>query len=84
MLALLSKHEGAPPEILDRTRRRLCAHTLSATSEHAFSNVGLIMNKKKERLMADLVDFISLMRWHYRENGRGEVAKRLRCAAILE
>ena len=32
--------DGAPPEVVDWTRRRLCAQASSATSEHAFSKRG--------------------------------------------
>ena len=46
MLAWWSKHEGAPPEVVDWARRRLCAQASSATSEHAFSEAGLIISKK--------------------------------------
>ena len=39
--------DGAPPEVVDWARRRLCAQALSATSEHAFSKMGLIISKKR-------------------------------------
>ena len=71
-------------EIADLARRRLCAQASSATSERAFSKAGLIVSKKRQRLTADHVDGISLMGWHYKDNGWGELAKRPRCGARME
>ena len=59
-------------KIADLASRRLCAQALSATSECAFSNVGLIVSKKRQQLMVDHVDGIILMGWHYKDNGRGK------------
>ena len=76
--------DGAPPEVVDWARRRLCAQASSATSEHAFSKVGLIIGKKRQRLTADNVDGISLLGWHYQDNDWGESAKRPRCVPQVE
>ena len=76
--------EGAPPEVVDWARRRLCGQASSATSGHAFSKAGLIISKKRQRLMADDVDDISLMGWHYKDNGCGESAKRPGCVPQVE
>ena len=56
----------------------------SATSGHAFSKAGLIINKKRQRLTADSVDDISFLGWHYKDNGWGESAKRPRCVPQVE
>ena len=64
-------NEAGNVEIADLARRRLCAQASSATSERAFSKVGLIMSKKRQRLMVDHVDGITLMGWHYKVNGLG-------------
>ena len=71
-------------EIANLARRRLCAQASSATSERAFSKVGLIMGKKRQRMTADHVDSISLMGWYYKDHGWGELAKRPRCGAEME
>ena len=71
-------------EIGDLVRQQSCAQASSATSEHAFSKVGLIMGKKRQRLTADHMDGISLMGWQYKDNGWGEIAKRPRCGAKRE
>ena len=71
-------------EIADLARRRLCAQASSATSEHAFSKAGRIVRKKRQWLMADHVDGISLMGSRYKDNGWGELAKRPRCGAARE
>ena len=84
MVAWCNKHERAPPETTDWARRRLCAQTSSAASECAFSKAGLIVSKKRQRLMADHVDNISLMGWHYKDNGWGESTKRPRCVPEVE
>ena len=76
MLAWWSKHEGEAPKIADWARRRLCAQASSAISERAFLKAGLIVSKKRQRLMADHVDGIILMGWHYKDNGWGESTKR--------
>ena len=76
--------DGAPPEVVDWARRRLCAQASSATSEHAFSKTGLIIGKKRQRLTADNVDGISLLGWHYQDNDWGESAKRPRCVPQVE
>ena len=52
------------PEIANLSRRRLCAQASSATSEHVFSKVGLVMSKKRQRSTAHHVDSISLLGWH--------------------
>ena len=62
-------------EIADLARRWLCAQASSATSECAFSKADLIVSKKRQRLMANHVDGISLMGWHYKDNGWGEIAR---------
>ena len=67
--------EGAPPEVVDWARRRSCGQASSATSEHAFSKVGLIIKKKRQRLMADNVDGISLVGWHYQRQWLGGISK---------
>ena len=69
-------HEAGNVEIADLARRRLCAQASSTTSECVFSKAGLIMSKKRQRLMADHVDGISLMEWHHKNHGWGELAKR--------
>ena len=76
--------DGAPPEVLDWARRRFCAQASSATSEHAFSKAGLIISKKRQRLTGDNVYGISLLGWHYKDNGWGESAKRPRCVPQVE
>ena len=72
------------PEIANLSRRRLCAQASSATSERAFSKVGLVISKKRQRLTADHVDSISLLGWHYKDNGWGESSKRLWCVPQVE
>ena len=76
--------DGAPPEVVDWARRRLCAQASSATSKHAFSKAGLIIGKKRQRLTTDNVDGISLLGWHYKDNGWGESSKRIRCVPQVE
>ena len=61
VLAWWSKHERAPPGIADWARRRLCVQASSAASERAFSKLRLIGSKKRQRLMPDHMDGISLM-----------------------
>ena len=56
----------------------------SATSEHAFLKAGLIIGKKRQQLTADNVDDISLLGWHYKDNGWGESAKRPRWVPQVE
>ena len=77
-------NEARDVEIADLARRRLCAQASSATSERAFSKAGLIMSKKRQRLPANHVDGITLMGWHYKDNGGGKLAKRPRCGAKME
>ena len=72
------------PEIANLARCRLCAQASSATSEHAFSKAGLVLTKKRQRLTADHVDGISLLGWHYKDNGWGESSKRIRCVPQVE
>ena len=48
--------DGAPLEVVDWARRRLCAQASSAISEPAFSKAGLVIGKKRQRLTADNVD----------------------------
>ena len=84
VLAWWSKHEGAPPEVVDWAKRRLCAQASSATSKHAFLKAGLIISKKRQRLTADNVDGINLLGCHYKDNGWGELAKRPRCIPQVE
>ena len=69
---------------MDWARRRLCVKASSATYERAFSKAGLITRKKRQRLMADHVDGISLLGWHYKDNGWGESGKRPRCVPQVE
>ena len=76
--------DGAPPEVVDWARRRLCAQASSATSEHAFSKAGMIIGKKRQQLTADNVDGMSLLGWHYQHNDWGESAKRARCVPQME
>ena len=76
--------DGAPPEVVDWARRRLCVRASSATSEHAFSKAGMIIGKKRQQLTADNVDGISLLGWHYQHNDWGESAKRPRCVPQVE
>ena len=59
-------------EIAALARRWLCAEASSTTSERAFSKARPIMSKKRKRLTADHVDSISLMGWHYKDNGWGK------------
>ena len=84
MLQWWKDHEVGNVEIADLARRRLCAQALSATLERAFSKAGLIMSKKRQRLTADHVDGISLMGWHYKDHGWGELAKGPRCGAEMK
>ena len=72
------------PEIANLARRQLCAQASSATSERAFSKAGLVLSKKRQRLTADHVDGISLLGWHYKDNGWGESSKRIRCVLQVE
>ena len=82
---LMGKNDkGAPPEVVDWARRRLCGKASSATSGHGFSKAGLIIGKKRQRLTADNVDDMSLLGWHYKDNGWGESAKRPRCVPQVE
>ena len=71
-------------EIANLARRRLCAQASSATSERALSKVGLIVSKKRQRLLANHVDGISLMGWRYKDHGWGQLAKRPRCGTEME
>ena len=45
---------------------------------------GLVLSKKRQRLTADHVDGISLLGWHYKDNGWGESSKRIRCVPQVE
>ena len=72
------------PEIANLARRRLCVQASSVTSERAFSKPGLVISKKRQRLTADHVDDISLLGWHYKDNGWGESSKRVRCVPQVE
>ena len=72
------------PEIANLARRRLCAQASSAISERAFSKAGLVLSKKRQRLTANHVDNISLLGWHYKDNGWGESSKRIRCVPQVE
>ena len=49
------------PNIADLERCRLCAQASSATSESAFSKMGLIISKKRQQLTANHVDGIRLL-----------------------
>ena len=62
----------------------MCAQASSATSECAFSKAGLIVSKKRQRLTADHVDGISLMGWHYKDHGWGELANIPKCGVEME
>ena len=75
---------GFPPEVADWAGRRLCSQASSATSEHAFSKVGMIIGKKRQQLTADNVDAMSLLGWYYQHNDWGESAKRARCVPQME
>ena len=77
-------NEAGNIEIAYLARRQLYAQASSGTLEHAFSKVGLIVSKKRQRLMANHVDSISLMGWHYKNHGWRELAKRPRCGAEME
>ena len=72
------------PEIANLALRRLCVQASSATSERAFSKAGLVLSKKGQQLTADNVDRISLLGWHYKDNGWGESSKRIRCVPQVE
>ena len=72
------------PEIPNLARHRLCVQASSPTSARAFSKAGLVINKKRQRLTADHVGGISLLGWHYKDNGWGESSKRLRCVPQVE
>ena len=76
--------DGAPPKVVDWSKRQLCAQASSATSKHAFSKAGLIIGKKRQRLTGDNADGISLLGWHYQDNDWGESAKRPRCVPQVE
>ena len=76
--------DGAPLEVVDWARRRLCVQASSATSEHAFSKAGMIIGKKRQQLTTDNVDGMSLLGWHYQHNDWGESAKRARCVPQVE
>ena len=72
------------PEIANLARRRLCAQASSATSKRAFSKAGLVISKMRQRLTANHVDSISLLGWHYKDNGWGESSKRIWCVPQVE
>ena len=72
------------PEIANLVRHRLCAQASSATSEHAFPKAGLVISKKRQRLTVDHVDGISLLGWHYKDNGWEESSKRLQSVPQVE
>ena len=78
------RYQHKYPNIVDLAMRRLFAKASSATSEHAFSKAGLVFSKKRQRLTAEHVDGISLLGWHYKDNGWGESSKRLRCVPHVE
>ena len=46
--------------------------------------MGLIISKKRQRLTADHVDSISLVGWHYKDNGWGESAKKPWCVPQVD
>ena len=71
-------------EIANLARRRICEQASSATSKGAFSKAGLVLSKKRQRLTTDHVDGISLLGWHYKDNGWGESSKRIRCVPQVE
>lgn len=71
-------------EIVDLTRRHLCAQASSATLEHVFSKVVVIVSKKRQRLTANYVDGINFMGWHYKDNRWGELLKRRKCGTVME
>ena len=71
-------------ETANLARRQLCAQASSATSKCAFLKVGLIISKKRQRLTADHMDNISLLGWHYKDNGWGKSTKRPRCIPQVE
>ena len=72
------------PKFANLARRQLCVQASSATSGHAFSKVGLVINKKRQQLTADHVDGISLLGWHYKDDGWGESSKRVCCVPQVE
>ena len=72
------------PKIANLARCRICVQASSATSERAFSKVGLVISKKRQRLTADHVDGIGLLGWHHKDNGWGESSKRIRCVSQVE
>ena len=47
MLQWWQRYQHKYPKIADLARRRLSAQASSATSEHAFSKVGLVISKKR-------------------------------------
>ena len=69
VLAWWKKSEGRHAEIADLARHQLCAQVWSTTLEHALSKARLVISKKRQQLMVLYVDNISLMGWHYKDNG---------------
>ena len=92
MLQWWGRYHVRYPEIANLAWRRLCAQASSATSERAFSKAGLVLSKKRQqflkiavkKLTADHVGGISLLGWHYKDNGWGESSKRIRCVPQVE
>ena len=84
MLQWWQRYHHKYPEIEGLVRRQLYVQASSATSERAFSKAGLVISKKRQRLTADHVDSISLLGWHYKDNGWGESSKRIRCVLQVE
>ena len=84
MLKRWRRYGHSHPEIVDLAKRRLCAQASSATSERALSKAALIISKKRPQLTSDDVDGISLLGWHYKDNGWGESGKRPRCVPQVE
>ena len=75
MLQWYQRYQHKYPEIADLARRPLSTQASSATSERAFSKVGIVISKKRQRLTANHVDGISLLEWHYEDNGLGRIIK---------
>ena len=61
MLKWWERYGPGHPDIVDVVRCQLCAQASSATSERAFSKMGLIISKKRQQLASDHVNSISLM-----------------------
>ena len=69
-LAWWQQHEHLHPSVAVCARRILCLQASSAASERSFSRGGLIVSKKRQCLSGESVDGLSLVGWHYDDEGR--------------